>query len=344
MPFEPSDLVTSWSADPLGLALVVVVAGWYLWQVWRAHRSGVHWPAWRVALYLCFGVGTLAYAVCGPLAVYRNDVFWIGALQVATLAALTPVGLALGDPVTLLRRLHPDHPHWLVRTLQGGVARVLMFPVVSTVLAVGTLLAVFYTPVFVDSTRSRLIEAGLDVALLFTGLLFVLPLMTEDLLPAWAGPGVRTFLAFADGLFDAIPGILIMTSGVVVAKGYAGFARAGASDPLQDTHLGGGALLAVAESVGLPVIAVTFVQWARSDDREAREVDAVLDLEAARRAAAAQASAAQAVATQAAAAQTAAETKGAESATASPTPETEASGLWWETDPRFAGRYGHRPD
>ncbi|MGW5241336.1 cytochrome c oxidase assembly protein [Monashia sp. NPDC004114] len=333
MPFEPTDLLTSWTADPLGLALVGLAAGWYLWQVWRAHRSGLRWPAWRVALYLGFGVGTLAYAVCGPLAVYRGDLFWVGALQVATLAALTPVGLALGDPVTLLRRLHPDHPHWLVRALEGGVARVLMFPVVSTVLAVGTLLAVFYTPVFVDSTRSRLVEAGLDVALLVTGLLFVLPLMTDELLPAWAGPGVRTFLAFADGLFDAIPGILIMTSGVVVAKGYAGFA--GASDPLQDTHLGGGALLAVAESVGLPVIAVTFVQWTRSDDREAREVDALLDIEAARR------TAAQTTPTTRTAAPEAGTGAGA-GAEARAEAGAEASGLWWETDPRFAGRYGPR--
>jgi putative copper resistance protein D len=178
-----------------------------------------------------------------------------------------------------------------------------MFPVVSTVLAVGTMLTVFYTPAFVDSTRSTVVEAALNAALLVTGLLFVLPLMVDELLPAWAGPGVRTLLAFADGLFDAIPGILVMTSGVVVARGYAGFARAGAPDPLAETHLGGGALLAVAESVGLPVIAVTFLQWTRSDDREAREVDALLDTEA---------------------------------------PVTDESGLWWETDPRFAGPYGPR--
>ena len=202
-----------------------------------------------------------------------------------------------------------------------------MFPAVSSVLAVGTLLGVFYTPVFVDSTSSPGLEAALDLVLLVTGLIFVLPLMVDALLPGWAGPGVRTLLAFADGLFDAIPGILVMTSGTIVARGFPGFAGRSGTDSLLDTHLGGGALLAVAESVGVPVIAVAFVQWARSDDEEARAIDAELD------------AGLDAEATSPGAA------RPATSSTGSPSvPVTDHAGLWWETDPRFAGRFHGRPE
>lgn len=345
--FAPTDLLTAWTAAPFGLVLVAVVGGWYLWEVAQARHEGIAWHWWRVALYLVVGVGSLAYAVCGPLATYRSQVFWIGALQVGTLASLTPVGLALGDPVTLLRSR--SRQHVLIRLLQGRVARALMFPAVSTILAVSTLLVVFFTPVFAATTRSMALQCVLDVVLLVSGLLFVLPLMVDELLPVWATPGIRTLLAFADGLLDAVPGILLMTAGSVVVPTFPGFVgRVGSPDALLDTHLGGGALLAVAESVGLPVIGAVFVEWVRADAREAREVDARLD-------AAEGFGAAGVEAPSVGAAEGAPDVAPVEvpsvgtpdvaavevpAAADGPQPVLETgTGLWWENDPRFAGRF-----
>ncbi len=281
----PLSLLTAWTASPGGVLAVVAAAGTYGRWLLQARARGIPWSRWRVALYAVLGVGTLAYALCGPLAVHRDQVFWVGALQVGVLASLTPVGLALGDPVRLLRALHPDGRHWLLRLLGRRATRVLMFPAVGTALAVGLQVAVFLTPWFEASTRSGAVRAGLDAVLLGTGLLFVLPLMVDELLPAWATPGVRTLLAFVDGLADAIPGILVMTSSVLLAPHFPGWVGAGTSpgarlDPALDQRLGGGALLAVAEAVGLPVIAAVFVEWVRSDEREARAVDAAQDARA----------------------------------------------------------------
>jgi cytochrome c oxidase assembly factor CtaG len=278
-----TELLTDWTASPVGLTFVAAVTLPYAAALLRARRAGLAWPRWRTALYAVAGVGTLAYAVCGPLAVHRESVFWMAALQVGVLASLTPVGLALGDPVTLLRLLHPDGRHWLLRFLGGRVVRVLMFPAVGTMLAVGIQIAVFFTPWFQASTQSATVRTGLDVVLVGSGLLFVLPLMVEELLPAWATPGVRTLLAFVDGLADAIPGILVMTSSTLLVPHFPGWVGVRASDALEpglDQRLGGGALLAVAESVGLPVIAAVFLEWVRSDEREARAVDAAEDARA----------------------------------------------------------------
>jgi putative copper resistance protein D len=341
--FSPADLLTAWTPDAEGLVLVAVALVPYALLVRRAARAGLRPSGWRVALYVGLGVGTLAYATCGPPAVLRADVFWLGALRIGVLATVTPVGLALGDPVGLLRRLHPDGDHVALRLLHGRLARALTFPAVSTVLATGTLLVVFVTPVFLRSVTSRPVGVVLDLVLLGTGLLFVVPLLAEDLLPAWATAPVRTFLAFVDGLLDAVPGIVVMTAPTLLAPGYPGFSRAVSGlDPLLDQHLGGGALLAVAESVGLPVIAAVFLEWVRTDEREAREADRLAD-EAAGAGAArlagdrpglspdtsagpATRSAPASVATPATAATPAA-------------PDAGASGLWWEQDARFAGRY-----
>ena len=135
---------------------------------------------------------------------------------------------------------------------------------------------------------------------------------------------MRTLLAFLDGLADAIPGILVMTSSTLLTPHFPGWAGHSVSglDPALDQRLGGGALLVVAESVGLPVIGAVFLEWVRSDAREAEAFDAAEDAAAA--------------------------------ATLSPNTETAegsdpaaagadaggTAGLWWTSDPRFAR---HRP-
>lgn len=320
--FTPVSLLTAWTPSPGGILAVIVVAGVYGRWVRLARNRGIRWSGWRVGLYFGLGVATLAYALCGPVAVYRDHIFWVGALQVGVLASLTPVGLALGDPVRLLRRLHPDGRHWLLRLLAGPVPRVLMFPAVGTALAVGIIIAVFFTPWFQATTQSAGARWLLDAVLLVSGLLFVLPLMVDELLPAWATPGVRTLLAFLDGLADAIPGILVMTSSALLTPRFPGWAGTSASglDPSLDQRLGGGALLVVAESVGLPVIGAVFLEWVRSDAREAEAFDAAQDTAAA-----------------ASLAPDPDASEGSEpSAAAAQVPD---DGLWWTSDPRFARRH-----
>jgi len=104
------------------------------------------------------------------------------------------------------------------------------------------------------------------------------PLLADDLLPAWATPPVRTFLAVVDGLLDAVPGIVVMTATTLLSPDSPGFSSGVSGlDLLLDQPLGGGALLAVAESVGLPVIAAVFLEWVRSDERDARASDLLED-------------------------------------------------------------------
>ncbi|QEH94211.1 cytochrome c oxidase assembly protein [Dermacoccus abyssi] len=110
----------------------------------------------------------------------------------------------------------------------------------------------------------------------------MLPLLAGDLLPSWAGPGVRVLLACVDGLFDAIPGILVMTHHDLLMPHFPGFAASAATyrgdmSASLDQKFAGGALLAVAESVGLPLLAAVFIEWMRADRASARRADAELD-------------------------------------------------------------------
>lgn len=295
----PSAWLTSWSLDAVGAVgvfLAVVLGGTYAVGLVRAHRTGRTWSGWRIAAFAVLGLGSLLYATCGPVGAMRSTYLWMFALHVAVLGTLTPVGLALGDPVRLLG--------WQ-RVATGRFARLVTFPLVAVIVDAAGILAVFLTGYGQAALDSGLIGVVLVLHMLVVGIVFALPLLEEGLLPAWATPPVRTLIALGDGLIDAIPGIVVMTTSSLLMPRFPGFARAGA-DPLLQQKWAGGALLATAESIGLPMIAILFAQWMRHDAQQAREVDLVLD---------------------------------ATRPVSDDPDEPETDRPWWLDDPRFAHRF-----
>lgn len=274
--------ITQWQFSWFGMGLCLVLAVLYLVGWARARGRDGAPSAWRLVMYLVVGVGSLAYALCGPIAVYAPTFLWIFAFQVAVVTAVTPIGIALGRPLDVACvALGSERPR---RMLAGRLGRAVMYPLVSSILATVSLIAVFFTGYGQAALESSSTFAVLVLHLLFVGLLVVLPLLADDLLPEWATPGVRALLACVDGLFDAIPGILLMTHSGLLMPHFPGLApsHAAARDGLSaslDQRFAGGALLAVAESIGIPLLVAVFVDWMRADRATAAHEDARLDAE-----------------------------------------------------------------
>lgn len=330
-PFDVSRWFTAWRLDVVGIVLALVLLVPYVWLLITARRRGVRWPWWRVASYLVLGVGTLLYVTCGVVGVYRQTLLWMFAAQVGVLGTVTPVGLAVGDPLRLLAAARGTKDTVVHRALRSRAARVLTFPMVSFLLDLVGILAIFFTPYGDHAVRSSLIGTVLIVQLLVVGLLYVVPTLGDDLLPGWATPPVRTFLAFLDGVADAVPGVLVMTANSFLLPHFPGFSAAaealrGGLSHTMDQKYAGGALLAVAESIGVPMIAAVFIEWMRNDAEEARATDAELD-------------------------RAAVERQRPDSAFAAPTPAENSPDIaepaeqpWWLSDPRLADRFGKRHD
>jgi len=278
-----SALVTTWAPDGLLLVPVALVLAYGVLLV--RHRA--RWPLRRTAVFVLATV-VLAWAVAGGPTAYRGSVQWTGALSVGLTSAVVPLGLALGDPLRLWEEVRGRPVTWV----RGRVARVVMFPLLASALSAAVITAAFTTGWFTSARTHAGPWAALQVAALVTGVLVTLPLLGDELLPAWCGPGLRTAFAFADGLLDAVPGLVVLAAGDSTT---------------------GQTLLAVAEAVGLPMVFAVMLQWVRADEAEARVTDARLDRLESR-----------------------------------PGPEAEGQGgadqgpdrPWWESDPRFAGRYG----
>lgn len=331
-PFDVSSWLTAWRFDPVGVLLAALLLGGYCWMLLAAGRRGIRWPKWRIAAYLVLGVGTLLYVTCGVVGVYRGTFLWMFAAQVAVVGTVTPMGLALGDPMRLLSAALGPQDTRVERATRSRIVRALTFPLVSFLLDIAGILAIFFTPYGDHAVRSQWLGTVLILQLLVVGLLFVLPTLADGLLPEWATPPVRTFLAFLDGVADALPGILVMTANSMLLPHFPGFSHAadtlrGGLSHTMDQKYAGGALLAVAESIGVPMLAAVFIEWLRSDAAEARATDAELD----------RAELERATVNRATSARTDQHDDG-------PATEPGADQPWWLSDPRLADRFGNRDD
>jgi len=86
-------------------------------------------------------------------------------------------------------------------------------------------------------------------------------------------------IAFLDGLLDALPGLAVLGTGHVIAAGYyTRVARSWGPSPVRAQQIGGTAMIALSEFVGLPTLIVLLAAWVRSDARQASDIDAALDV------------------------------------------------------------------
>jgi cytochrome c oxidase assembly factor CtaG len=194
-----------------------------------------------------------------------------------------------------------------------------MYPLVSSVLVLASELTIYFTPYFSTALGNGLVLQLMHVQLLLTGCLFVLPMLSrQDLLPSWCGHPVRAALVFFDGLFDSVPGIVVMTSGTLVAgHWYTHHPRSWGPSVRHDQMLGGGLMLTLAELVALPFLILVFFEWWRAEREKTVELDARLDREAV----------------------AAATVTGPAVAAPASAPVPEMTRPWWETD---QGEVGER--
>lgn len=275
-------LLSSWRLDVPALLLALALGALYGWGVRRLRRRGTSWPPARTAAFSLLGLGGLVVATMSGLAVYDHVLFWPAAVQNVLLDLVVPLGLAFGDPLRLAVEALPEGAAGRVRrAMTGRVVRVLTFPLVSTALVLATELTVYFTPYFATALRVGWLHELMYLHLLAAGCLFVVPVLTrEETLPSWCTHPVRAALVFLDGIVDAVPGIVVMTHGTLIAGAwYLHHAPSWSPDVHHDQQIGGGAMLGIAELVALPFLLAILFQWARAERVQTVALDRRLDAE-----------------------------------------------------------------
>ena len=301
---------TSWRIDAPVLAVVLLAAVLYLAGVRRMRRTGSGWGAGRTAAF-CGGLGVIVIATMSFLGVYQWVLFYARAIQTVLLLLAAPLLLALGRPLSLVIAATPRLGRRAEALVASRPARVLTFPAITALAVVLVGFLLYFTPWYEAGLRSDLVRELTYLALLAPGVVFFWTLLRVDPVPKAYPYLVTMWVTGTEVVGDAILGLAIMADQNLIAGAYyRALGRPWGPSLRADQVIGGGAIWLIGDLIGLPFLGVMLIQMMREDEGEARAVDAELDA--------------------------------AEAVPGTSDPGHGATGPaqpWWESDPRFAGRF-----
>jgi cytochrome c oxidase assembly factor CtaG len=273
----------TWHPEPIFLVVSVLAAAAYLFGVLRLHRRGDKWSIGRTANFL-IGILLFLGVTCSGLNEYGMYLFSVHMVQHMMLSMVVPLFMLLGAPITLtLRVLRPAGPgrtgprELLLSLLHSRFAKVVSSPLFTLPLFVVSLYGLYFTSLFDFLMRSRVGHDFMLVHFLMVGLLFFWPVMGVDPAPHRSPYVIRILELFAVMPFHAFFGIAIMMSSSVFESVFANPPSAWGLTALSDQNTAGSIAWGFGEAPTIIVLLVLFVQWARSDQREARRKDRKAD-------------------------------------------------------------------
>jgi putative copper resistance protein D len=274
-------LLTVWRFDVLLGAAAAGLACAYVIGVLRLRRRGDSWPMGRLVAWL-FGCAALLFTTGSGVRAYGSAMFSVHMSEHIALNMFIPVFLVLGAPITLTLRALPaagaGHPpglrEWLLWLVHSPVSRFLSHPATAFVLFVGSLYAVYFTPLFDTLVRYHWGHEFMSLHFLITGYLFFWGIIGID-----PGPKRLPFIGRLGMLFAVMPfhaffGIATMTmTSALGATFYRNVDLPWLGSLTDDQHLGGAIAWGSSELPLIVVVLALVIQWTRQDRRTAARTD-----------------------------------------------------------------------
>jgi len=276
-----------WGWEPTGVALAVVLFGatFYLAGLWALRRRGDRWPVGRVIAWFA-GLAVVGWAGVGGLSQYAHVLFSAHMGSHMMLGMVAPILLVLGAPMTLALRTLPGprqpgevSPRALLMSfLHSPFVRILTHSLVGPTLFIGSLFVLYFTGLFGFLMASHWGHGAMQLHFLAVGALYYYVIVGVDPSPRMMPPAVRFAILMFTIPFHAFFSVALMSTRTVIAEPYWSLiARPYRTDLLADQYLGGGISWAMGEVPLVLVFGALFVQWIRSDVREARRRDRAAD-------------------------------------------------------------------
>jgi cytochrome c oxidase assembly factor CtaG len=303
---------TEWTLDPWALGFVLLLAGLYLLGARRVRRSGAAWPTGRIVAFCGLGLGFCVIATMSWVGVYQPVLFWVRAVQTILMLLAIPLFFAMGRPLSLVIASRPRLGPRLEAGIRSHAAKVLTFPAITTGVLVIVPFVLYFTPWYAAGFHSVAVRDFTYLALMAPGFVFFWTLLRVDPVPKAYPYLVALWVTGVEVVGDAVLGLAVIAyQGLIAGAYYHALARPWGPSLSTDQVLGGGTLWILGDIVGLPFLAAQLIQMIREDESDAAVIDAELDARDAARAAA-----------------------------PAPAPgELSEDPPWWESDPRFVGRF-----
>ena len=337
--------LTEWTLDPWMLIPIVLLGGGYLAGARRTRARG-EWPAARPIWFCGLGLGFWVIATMSWVGVYQSVLLYPRAVQTVLLVLVVPLFLALGRPLTLFAAVFPRAGARLQTVIGSRAARIVTFPAITAFALVAVPFVMYFTSWYVACLHSTALRELTDLVLIVPGYAFFWTLLRVDPVPKEYPYAVSMWITGAEVIGDAFFGIAVIADQNLIGAGYFhALARPWGPTLATDQVIAGGVLWILGDLVGLPFLAAQLIHMMREDESQAALIDAELDAQQAQPGQQAQprqppgpAEPARLPAEASTSEPPAPGDPAGPSDPAAPQ-QPQGSQLWWETDPRFTGRF-----
>ena len=283
MPPEPTwqRLFFEYEADALMLGALVFATALYIRGVVILSRRGDKWPIGRTISF-AVGISLLDYSTSGGLGLYAIFSFQYHMIAHMILSMIAPIFIVLSAPITLALRSLPigrtkeerGIRGWLIESLHSRFTGIWTNPIVALAIFDGSLFALYFTPLFGDLMTSHFGHLLMNFHFIAAGLLFFHVIVGIDPNPRRVHHLVRVVILLGAISIHAFFSIALQASNTLIDGGYyASLERSWATDLLADQKTGAAIGWVMGEIPIVIALVATFIQWMRSDAREAKRAD-----------------------------------------------------------------------
>ena len=262
----------------LGLLMAVMYLAGAI-RLWRQGRR------WSVARTVCFLLGCIVLVAVTGLAVegYGYLLFSVFMFQQLTLMMAIPPLLVLGSPGTLLLRATPHRGlgRVILRLALAGLRSRIARWALSPWIAMPLFLMSFYG-FYLGGLADPILQTSgghplLEIAFLAAGVLFTIPILSNDPLPVRMTYPGRAMDLFAEAALHAFFGVFLMMSPTLFVETFAGPTTALGIDPLDDQWLAGALAWSYGEGPTVVMLLYVMHRWFRDDTARAAKADKYAD-------------------------------------------------------------------
>ncbi|MGA0851231.1 MAG: cytochrome c oxidase assembly protein [Candidatus Nanopelagicaceae bacterium] len=283
MPEAPtlSRVLFEYEANGLILGLLIFATALYIRGVVALARRGDKWPVGRTISF-AIGISLLDYSTSGGVGLYAHFSFQYHMIAHMILSMIAPIAIVLSAPITLALRTLPIGREKGERGLRGALVAALSsratgiwtHPVIALAIFDGSLFALYFTPLFGELMSGHFGHMIMDLHFIAAGLLFFHVIVGIDPNPRKVHHLVRVVMLLAAMSIHAFFSVALMSANNLIDGGYYQLLeRPWATDLLSDQKSGAAIGWAMGEIPIVVALIATFIQWMRSDAREAKRAD-----------------------------------------------------------------------
>ena len=283
MPPAPNlnNVLLKYEANGIVLGILIFATALYIRGVVTLARRGDKWPVGRTVSF-AIGIALLDFATSGGLGIYAHFSFQYHMIAHMVLSMIAPIALVLSAPITLALRTLPIAREKGERGIRGTFLAALnsrptsiwTHPLVALAIFDGSLFALYFTPLFGNLMGMHFGHLLMDLHFIAAGLLFFHVIVGIDPNPRKVHHLVRIVMLLAAMSIHAFFSVALMSANQLIDNGYyALLERPWATDLLSDQKSGAAVGWAMGEIPIVVALIATFIQWMRSDAREAKRAD-----------------------------------------------------------------------